>query len=152
MDKLRIRPWEPADQATVLNLMDLNTPRWFAPAERKALEDYLAREREDYFVLELESQVVGCGGVNYFPGQKLARIAWDILHPAYQGKGYGSHLLRYRLDLIRANSAIERVIVRTSQVAYLYYAKNGFRLLETVGDYWAPGFDLYTMELRLEPQ
>jgi ribosomal-protein-alanine N-acetyltransferase len=147
--RVEIRSYQPQDAVAVLTLMDLNTPRWFASTEREALLRYLAEERELYFVMAHRGQVVGCGGINYFADQGLARISWDILHPNYQGQGLGSQLLQYRLGLLRAQSSVTRVVVRTSQLVYPYYEKNGFRVVKTVADFWAPGFDLYEMELAL---
>ena len=76
------------------------------------------------------------------------RISWDIIHPAYQGKSLGAKLLKYRLEKLRSISSIEKITVRTSQLVYKFYEKQGFVLLEVRKDYWADGFDMYKMEYR----
>lgn len=129
----------------ILELFHLNSPKYFAPYEEKDLLHYLEQEREDYFVIEVDSEIVGCGGINYSEDKKIAKISWDIMHPDFHGKGLGSELLRFRLEKIKGNKTVEQIIVRTSQLAFRFYEKNGFKLVEIQENYWAEGFDLYLM-------
>lgn len=124
----------------------MNCPIYFSPQEEKDLIRYLDTELELYFVIEVSGQVVGFGGINFEDQQSLAKISWDIIHTQHQGKALGSALLNHRLQLLRNVPTLKRVIVRTSQMAYAFYKKNGFTLIETVNNYWAPGFHLYKME------
>lgn len=142
-----IKPYQPTHQEAVLQLLRLNTPQFFDPSEEADFVHYLTHELEDYFVIEQDGQVVGCGGINYFLDDGVARISWDMLHPEAQGKGWGAKLVQHRIDHIKAQANIETIIVRTSQLAYQFYQKCGFTLQEIVKDYWAKGFDLYQMEL-----
>ena len=149
LPQIMIRPYTPADQSQVIRLLRLNTPQYFAEAEEADLLEYLDRHLEAYFVVEEQGQIVGAGGINYFPEAQLARISWDIIHPDAQGKGIGSGLTQFRIGLIRNNPAIAKIVVRTSQLVYRFYEKNGFTLEKTEADFWAPGFDLYQMVLHL---
>lgn len=140
-----IRDYTPDDLQEVMHILDLNTPAYFAPEEAADLEHYLSQEREQYFVaLSDTGAVIGAGGINYDRDQGLAKISWDLVHPEWQGKGIGTQLLQHRINILLRdwNGAI---IVRTSQMAYPFYEKNGFILEEIARDYWAPGFDLYRM-------
>ena len=74
------------------------------------------------------------------------KISWDILHPEYQGKSLGSQLLKHRIGKLKSIDSIQKIIVRTSQLAYKFYEKQGFVLNEIKKDYWAKGFDMYSME------
>ncbi|QHL89339.1 GNAT family N-acetyltransferase [Nibribacter ruber] len=140
-----IRPYQPADQAQVMHLLQLNTPTYFAPEEEADLLHYLHHELEEYFVVEYQDKVVGCGGINFSEDKHTGKISWDILHPEYQGKGLGSQLLQFRISRLQSLEQVEHITVRTSQLVYPFYEKNGFALVEVVKDYWAPGFDLYSM-------
>ena len=102
-----------------MELLRLNTPRYFAPEEAADLDAYLERERELYYVLLHEERIVGCGGINFADGGTVGKISWDMVHPQYRG---------------------------TSQLAFGFYEKRGFELKGIEKDYWAEGFDLYRME------
>ena len=108
--------------------------------------EYLERYSANYYVIEDDSTIAGCGGINISEDGKTGTISWDIFHPQHQRKGWGTKLLKYRLQKLAENKKIEKIIVRTSQLTFSFYEKNGFVLVETVTDYWAPGFDLYRME------
>lgn len=146
----QIRPYQIKDKPSVLQLLQKNIPQYFAPSEYHDLVDYLAKEREDYFVIEQAGALIGAGGINYFPEEKKARISWDFLDPDAQGQGLGSQLLAHRIDHIRKQKNYIRIEVRTSQFAFQFYKKGGFETQKIIKDYWAPGFDLYLMEMALE--
>ena len=63
-----------------------------------------------------------------------------------QGKSLGKKLLRYRIEVLKAIPSIKKITVRTSQLAYKFYEKQGFTLNEIKRNYWADGFDMYSMQ------
>lgn len=149
IEPFTIRPYVPSDKEALLHLLALNTPGHFAPEERNDFENYLEKEREIYLVICRGNEVIGCGGINYFLSERLARISWDIVHPKWQGKGAGRQLLDYRLSLMAKDKGLDKAVVRTSQLAYLFYEKAGFHLEKTESDFWAPGLHLYQMHMDL---
>lgn len=144
-----IRPYHPGDKPQLLTLLNLNIPRYFALSETADFLEYLENHVETYLVIEVARQVVGCGGINYFLQEATARISWDIIHPDYHGKGMGRALTLYRIAEIKKNPAIEKIVVRTTQLTYPFYGKMGFELEKVERDYWAAGFDLYQMKISL---
>lgn len=143
-----IRAFSPADTGAIRHIFRLNVPAFFAAEEEPELLHYLQNEAQHYFVLEYNNQIAGCGGFNLMDDGITARISWDIFHPQMQGMGLGTALTGYRMHLLHNMSVIQNVIVRTSQLAYRFYEKQGFVLCEKVHDFWAPGYDLYVMELH----
>lgn len=133
------------DLKGVLEVLQTNIPTYFAEEEREDFIDYLNKEREHYYVVEHKGVIVGNGGFNYLQQYNVVRISWDMISLGAQNLGIGSKLLSFRLKKIEALYPETKIIVRTSQHAYLFYQKGGFKLLEIVKDYWADGFDLYHM-------
>ena len=86
--------------------------------EEADLERYLATEKELYYVLIYKGKLVGCGGINFADNRTIGKISWDIIHPDYQGKSLGTHLLKYRINKLNSLDTIKRITVRTSQRAY----------------------------------
>lgn len=82
--------------------------------------------------------------IRYFQTDRtLTRI---VSPPLYQGKSLGKKLLRYRIEVLKAIPSIKKITVRTSQLAYKFYEKQGFTLNEIKRNYWADGFDMYSMQ------
>lgn len=145
-NKVLIREYKEKDKTAVLNLLKLNTPKFFAVEEEKDLIYYLDNEIDLYFVLELNGIVVGCGGINFPEDNTTAKISWDVFHPDHQGKSLGSMLLNYRIEKLKEFKNIKLITVRTSQKTYKFYEKLGFELITIVEDYWAKDFHLYEMK------
>ena len=141
-----IRNYQNHDKEAVLNLLKLNTPQYFSPEEEKGLIYFLENEIEYYFVIEFENMIVGSGGFNFSGDPTKGFLSWDILHPEFQGKSLGSMLVKYRISRLREFKDLQKIRVRTSQLAYKFYKKMGFTLIDTVADFWAKGFHLYDME------
>lgn len=150
-DDIRIVPYLPAYKDQVLNLLRLNTPRYFDPSEEADLAYYLDHERELYYVVQAGTEIVGCGGINFANEGVTGKISWDILHPDYQGRSIGTQLLAFRIQQLESMGHIREIVVRTSQHAYRFYEKRGFRLDHSVQDYWASGIHLYYMILAHRP-
>lgn len=142
-----LRTYASNDKKDVIEIFRLNTPEFFNEAEEKDLLKYLEYHLEDYFVMELAGNIIGAGGINYFPEEKEARISWDLIHPAHQNRGFGRKLLVFRLEKLHSQSRIKKVVVRTSQLVYEFYEKNGFKAEFVEKDYWAPGWDLHYMSM-----
>lgn len=143
-----IRTYSKEDKPKVIELLRKNTPDFFDVSEEKDFEKYLEDEIEDYFVYEKNSKIIGAGGINYFPEQRIARISWDMIDPASQGTGIGKKLTAYRINHLNGNSKIQFINVRTSQLAYKFYEKMGFKLEKIEKDFWAKNFDLYKMVMK----
>lgn len=141
-----IKEYEPINKNDVLDLIRLNTPNYFAPDEEADLNNYLEMERELYYVLSIDNKIVGSGGINFADNKSIGKISWDMIHPDYQGQSLGAHLLKYRIEKLKSIESINKIAVRTSQLAYKFYEKQGFALKEIKKDYWAKGFDMYSME------
>jgi [ribosomal protein S18]-alanine N-acetyltransferase len=145
---ITIRDYETNDKADIINLIRLNTPEFFAADEEEDLEKYLETEKELYYVLLYDGKIVGCGGINFADNKTIGKISWDIFHPEYQGKSLGTKLLKHRIDILKSIESIQKITVRTSQIAYKFYEKQGFELFEIKKNYWAAGFDMYNMEYK----
>lgn len=147
---MKIRTFQTQDTRYLLNLLRLNTPKYFSPSEENDLIYYLKNEIEYYFVVLVDNEILGCGGFNLSEDLKTGKISWDIFHPESQGKGLGTALTNYRIEKIKEIKSVEKISVRTSQLVYPFYAKFGLELKEVVKDYWDIGFDLYRLEADID--
>lgn len=145
----KIRPYSPSDKPRLLQIMQLLTPGYFAEAEITDYAEYLENRREQYFVITADDAIVAGGGINFFLHEGTARLSWDLVHPDYHGTGIGRLLVYYRLNFIKNAGNVEKVVVRTTQVAYKFYEKTGFLLRKIEPDFWVAGFDLYLMDLKI---
>lgn len=148
MTDLIIREYKAADKPVLLEILKLNIPDYFAESELADYEEYLDHRIERYFVAETGGRVIGAGGINCEADTGMGKISWDFVDPHYRGKGVGKKLLDHRIALLRSMPEVRRITVRTSQLAYVFYEKNGFSLKKVTANYWAEGLDLYEMEYK----
>lgn len=142
-----IRKYKPEDKEVLVQIMNNNVPQYFAETEVADYVNYLENEVQEYFVAVLDDRIIAGAGVNYEREKQLAKISWDVVDRGYHHQGIGTLLLNHRLEVISNKKNIKTISVRTSQHAYAFYEKNGFKLLERHIDYWAEGFDMYKMVL-----
>ncbi len=134
----------------MLSVFRANTPKFFSPDEESDLISFLDHEIEEYYVLLVDNQIIGSGGVNYENNRTIGIISWGMIHPDYHGKYLGTKLLKYRIRQLHKNKTVESIRVRTSQHVYRFYEKQGFKLVNVVNDYWVKGIDLYEMQYEGE--
>src|SRR5688572_8267527 len=116
-----IRLYNDRDKNALVELIRLNTPKYFALSEEQDFIDYLEQNIETYFVAVEEDRIVGCAGINYFTSEGIVRLSWDIVHPDFHGKGIGTVLVRTRIEEIKKHPQIHTIVVRTSQKTYRFY-------------------------------
>ncbi|PXV66338.1 N-acetylglutamate synthase-like GNAT family acetyltransferase [Dysgonomonas alginatilytica] len=144
-----IRKHTDTDRKRIMELLRLNIPEYFSPKEEEDLMDYLDNHADNYYVVEADNVIVGCGGFNLSEDGETGKISWDIFDPQIQGKGYGSALTKFRIQRIKEIEGIKIISVRTSQLVYPFYEKFGLEVREIVKDYWAEGFDLYRLDSNI---
>ena len=142
-----IRKYQAENECVLMDVLGMLIPKFFAESELLDFKEYLQNELEHYYIVEIDGKIVGAGGFNVLKERCVVRLSWDFVHPDFQGYGIGDKLVKYRIDLIKELYPDFNIEVRTSQMAYQFYQKEGFDLKEVVVDYWAEGFDLYAMEL-----
>lgn len=154
---MSIRPFTPEDRDACLALFDSNVPEFFAPEERADFMSWLGRpfdpgESGEYYVLEDGGRVVACGGVWLGPGngEAAAGLSWGMVARDAQRRGYGSALLHFRLERLRALGAAD-VHLDTSQHSAPFFARFGFREVRRVPGGYGPGLDRVDMVARLAP-
>lgn len=145
-----IRKYLGEDKFRVIELLKMNTPEFFDSSEQALFDNYLDNKLEEYFVYEQNSKIIGAGGINYFPKEKLARLSWDMIDPQFQRKGVGKELVKIRLDHLSRNKGVELIIVRTTQIVYEFYEHMGFSVERIEKNFWAKNFDLYQMVMKNE--
>lgn len=144
-----IRPYTQSDHTACLGLFDSNTPRYFAPEERRDFESFLDRTDATMLVLETAAgELIGCGGYDIRDGGEEGALAWGMIARDWHRRGAGGTLLRARLSALQTAGATE-VTLRTSQHSRGFFEREGFTEIGVVQDGFAPGIDM--VELRLRP-
>lgn len=146
--QVTIRNYEHSDKKAVMSVFDSNAPKFFSIDEREDLDNYLENEIEFYYVAEEEGKIVGSGGINTEKEKNKGIISWGMIHANHHRKGVGKILLNHRVSELLKMKQIDSIIVRTSQLVFPFYEKNGFELNTIQKDYWAKGFDLYEMNYK----
>ncbi|MBW1297876.1 GNAT family N-acetyltransferase [Aquimarina litoralis] len=144
-----IRPYTPNDTKELVEVLTLNIPTYFDPKEIYDFKNYLTTYGSTYFTIESDQIIIGGVGYNILEEKNVGQITWIFFHPDYAGKGFGKRAVTHCLSILKSNSEIKKVTVRTSQLAYSFFEKFGFTLKRIEKDYWGLGLDLYEMELKI---
>ena len=91
------------------------------PRSRELLEIEIDR----FTVVERDGTIIACAGFYPFAEKKAAEIACFVIHPDYQGMGYGTALLQ-RLELEAELLGIEHLFVLTTRTSH-WFRERGFR-------------------------
>lgn len=137
------------DYEACLAIFDSNVPRFFAASERSSFTSFLHTLPGPYMVLvDSVDQIVGGGGYSVREGTRVADLRWGMIRTDLHGLGLGRVLAKYRIDRIRRDDAVSRVVLDTSHHTVGFYESLGFQLSGVVTDGYGPGLD--RCEMRLE--
>jgi len=141
-----IRPYQSSDKDQLLQIFQLNIPKYFDPAEIADFREYLETQSDTYLTILQEDTIVGGTGYYIKEDDRSGRITWIFFHPDYTRLGLGRKAVEYCIQQLSSDEKVQKLVVTTSQLAYQFFEKFGFKLLQTEKDHWGPGLDLYLME------
>jgi ribosomal protein S18 acetylase RimI-like enzyme len=144
-----LRPYNVEDKAQLIDIFKCNTPQYFDPKEVQDFEDYLEKYLETYQTVLYDGKIVGGIGYYFKEGDNSGRITWIFFHPNYAGLGLGKQSVEYCIPILKANPKVQKLVVSTSQWAFGFFEKFGYKLIYTEKDHWGEGLDLYLMEKLL---
>jgi amino-acid N-acetyltransferase len=80
---------------------------------------------EDYWVLEIDRNLVGCVALHIYPEQSIAELACLYVHKKHEGKGYGRKLMAYA-EQLAAEKGIKQVVALSTQTFNYFQQKGGY--------------------------
>jgi len=146
--ELTFRSYARSDRRTCLRLFDLNSPRFFAPNERRDYEEFLDDRPAGYEICLAGGAPVGAFGLT---GDEPARrtLNWILIDPGAQGAGIGTAMMRRAMARARG-LGLERLDIAASHLSAPFFARFGAVVLSRTEDGWGPGMHRWDMELDLE--
>ena len=92
------RLYQENDRSTCLALLKSNQPDYFNTHDLDDFGEWLSTgQMNTYWILLIDSQPIGCGGIYINEHKKEAGLAWGMIHRSYHGQGYGTDLTLFRL-------------------------------------------------------
>lgn len=143
-----IRPFTSADLDSVIQIFRSNIPKYFGPEEEVGLRDFLRGDlSEDYYVVEIDGEVVGAGGITLNDDDTVS-LCWGMIRNDKLGTGLGKKLTEFRIERSREKFGALPIVTSTSQHTQGFYEKFGFRVTEHTPDGFGPGIDICKMGLE----
>lgn len=147
---MRIRKFREEDIGSIVKIVH----KIMGPRDaRNALNDlketlmeksYSPFKFEDFYVIEIDKNIVGCGGIWALKHDPfIARLDWFMVDPDYQRKGLATMLMRFIENFLKKKN-IKLVLAETSsgkqyKAAVNFWAKNGFKEIARIQNYWEDG-------------
>jgi len=99
---------------------------------------------ENFYVVEVGKKIVAAGGIWALKHDPfVARLDWFMVDPDYQRKGIGTMLMKFLESFLRKKK-VKLILAETSsgsayKAAVGFWAKNGFKEIAKIPDYWEDG-------------
>ena len=148
---MEIRKYINTDLDQCLEIFDSNHPKYFTKEERSMFIKWLDDpNREEYYVLQNNEQVLACGGLFHDRDKKSAGLAWGMVHSKYHSMGYGTCLTNFRMEKLLTEFIDVDIKIVTSQYTVGFYEKFGFVTESITKDGFGEGLDKYEMRKQDE--
>lgn len=153
-----VRKYKAADHESCMEIFQTNVPKYFTLEEVDEFDRFLTKlddpevlDNPVYYVMELENNLIGCGGFgekNGIDGTPSITFVWGMVDKAYHKKGFGEQLLRFRIKEIPIHFPDKQVILDTTQFSYTFFAKYGFKTVKITENSYGEGMHRYDMVLE----
>src|ERR1041385_1885443 len=119
------RPYEKRDFDACLDIYRKNEPGRFPEGYSSVFTRYLEEDQKSLIIAELNSRVVGYGGVNIM-GPNVASLCYGIVDPEFQGQRIGATLVLLRIAQLTADRDGVYVLIFAVDASILIYNQFGF--------------------------
>ena len=144
---MNFRRFKASDTDAVVAIFRSNIPKYFLETEESELREFLAGGVENYYVLELDGEVVGAGGIALNADDTVS-LCWGMVRADHLGTGLGKKLTQFRIDMAREKFGDLPLLISTSQHTSGFYERLGFVMTEHVPDGFGPGIDICKMRKK----
>lgn len=140
---MNIRLYQPPDLQAVVAIFRSNIPKYFGPSEEPGLHDFLREYSDEYYVVEVDGEVVGSGGIalNGDLDPQTVSLCWGMVREDHLGTGLGKALTEFRIGFSNEKYPGVAMTIGTSQHTEGFYQKFGFVTVEHTPDGFGPGID-----------
>jgi GNAT superfamily N-acetyltransferase len=130
------RPDTP-DAVALVTELQTHLESFYPPESRHGFSiERLVSEGVAFFVLRVDGQPAGCGGIKLF-GTEFGELKRMYVRPEYRGNGYGKlildrlaqHALEHKTTVLRLETGIHQ------KAAIRLYEQEGFRRIPPFGNY-----------------
>lgn len=154
---MNIRKYSAKDREACIEIIKSNTPDFFSTEEIPLFEEWLVAqengtlayqvsEKELYFVLEDQHQIIGCAGYLLVKDSREIFLSWGMVSRTSQKKGFGKKLLEYRFDSIAKSFPNHKIVLATTQDIAPFFEKYGFKTTDIKPKFYSESLDRYEME------
>lgn len=151
-----IRTYLAKDRTSCLKIFKSNCPQYFDISELKDFEIWLNGQDhqkiayqntkvENYYVVQKDDEVIGCGGFYIVSDTPIASMAWGMIHHDFHKQGLGQLLFQFRLDAIKKTYPRNDISLNTSQHTFRFFERFDFKVIKITADGFAKGMDKYSM-------
>ncbi len=149
---MNIRTFKESDEAGCVAIFNSIDDDFFAQLNADDFRRWILRslntDNHFYYVVEDEGEMVGCGGFIIREDVSEAIVAWGMVHPDHQKKGYGLELLEFRINEIKKRMAHGKIVtLDTTQQTYEFFEKLGFKVVRIQEGYHKKDLHRYDMAL-----
>lgn len=153
-----ISKYEAAYKEVCMEIFKTNVPTYFTLEEVNEFERFLEKlgdpevlDNPIYYVMKVESTLIGCGGFGEKEGideTPSITFVWGMVDRSSHKKGFGEQLLRFRLAEIPLYFPGKPVILDTTQFSYTFFEKYGFKTVKITENGYGEGMHRYDMVLE----
>jgi [ribosomal protein S18]-alanine N-acetyltransferase len=150
--KFEIRKYTESDKSQCIEAFKTNVPKFFTKAEIRDFTDFLDKVDENtedsrviYYVVTLDDQIIGCGGIGCYPKKSEASLCWGLMEAKFHRQGHGKEFLKFRLNEIKSHFPNCKIKIDTTQSSAPFFAKYGFETVKITKDFYAEGLDRHDM-------
>ena len=80
---------------------------------------------DDYWILELDRNLVGCVAVHVYPEQQMAELACLYVSKGHEGEGHGRKLMAFA-DQLAAEKGMRQIFALSTQAFNFFQQKGGY--------------------------
>ena len=149
---MNIRPFTQKDETACVAIFNSIDDEFFGLLKEADYRKWILRSLTNpdhyYYVVEEAGEIVGCGGFLIIQDQKKGIVAWGMVHPDQQKKGYGVQLLDFRIAEIKQKLSSGAIVtLDTTQQTTEFFEKRGFVVTQKHEDYHKKDLHRFDMEL-----